>query len=50
MKTFECYTRGSAIIEAETEQQAREIFAEMVMGEPTDEIIAAIEVDPEENE
>lgn len=45
MKVFECYTRGSHLIEAETADEARQIFADLVQSEPTSEFISAEEVE-----
>lgn len=45
MKLFEVYTKGSQMIEAETADEARTIFAELIQSEPTEEFIYAEEVE-----
>ena len=50
MTTYECYTRGSTLIEAETAEQARRIFSELVWSEPTETMIAAIEIEEADDE
>jgi hypothetical protein len=48
MPLFECYTRGSHLIEADNADEARKLFAELVLSDPTSDHIAAIETDGEE--
>lgn len=45
MNLYECYVKGSVMIEAESAEEARVIYAEFVASEPTEEFIYAEEVE-----
>lgn len=45
MTTYECYTIGSSLIEADSAEEARIIFADLILSETMEEFIAADEVE-----
>jgi len=48
MPLFECFTKGIQLIEADNADEARKLFAELVLSEPTSGHIAAIETEGDE--
>jgi hypothetical protein len=49
MKLFECYAR-SAVVEAENEDDARRVFADLLQSDLSSEFIFAHEIDEEVEE
>ena len=45
MRLYECFVKGSTMVEAESPEEARGIYAQLVASEPTEEFIYAEEVE-----